>query len=241
MSEIVRCEKLGKTYSLGKTSVQALSEIDCTVESGEFVAIAGPSGSGKTTLLNLIGCLDKPDHGTLCLEGRDVTAENLNKLAEFRATRLGFVFQNFNLLPVLSAFENVEYPLLLNGMGAADRKRRAMEMLDRVGLRKRRHHRPQALSGGERQRVAIARALVSRPVVVLADEPTANLDSHTGQEIIELMRELNSESRVTFLFSTHDSRIIQKANRVIHLLDGQIVSNGCGKDASAKELSLMQT
>jgi putative ABC transport system ATP-binding protein len=226
MNEIIRCENLGKSYRWGKTTVPALKDIDCSIQGGEFVAIAGPSGSGKTTLLNLIGCIDKPSSGRLWLEGSDVTDVTLNRLADFRRTRLGYIFQSFNILPVLSAYENVEYPLLLNGTRGAERKRRVLELLEKVGLAGRRGHRPNALSGGERQRVAIARALATRPAVVLADEPTANLDSHTGEEIIQLMRQLNRESGVTFLFSTHDPRILQKADRVIQLVDGRIASNG---------------
>jgi putative ABC transport system ATP-binding protein len=238
MVEIIRCDNLSKCYNLGKTRVHALQEVDCSIEGGEFVAIAGPSGSGKTTLLNLVGCLDKPDSGRLSLEGKDVTNEKLERLAGFRANRLGFVFQTFNLLPVLSVYENVEYPLLLKGMNATERKTRVLGMLERVGLLKRRNHWPQALSGGERQRVAIARALAGEPAVVLADEPTANLDSQTGQGIIDLMRELNAESKVTFLFSTHDPRIIRKAHRVIRLLDGRIVSNGIEREMESLELTL---
>ncbi len=237
MNEIIRCEELGKNYRLGSTTICALQGIDCSFAAGEFSAIAGPSGSGKTTLLNLLGCLDKPDHGRLFLEGRDMTGEPLNRLAGFRRKRLGFVFQNFNLVPVLSAYENVEYPLLLTGVAGKERRERVPEMLSRVGLLDRGRHRPNELSGGQRQRVAIARALVTRPAVVLADEPTANLDSHTGAEVIELMRQLSLECAVTFVFSTHDPRILAKADRVIRLEDGRISKNGAQMPHAQSEVA----
>jgi putative ABC transport system ATP-binding protein len=226
MAEIIRCESLGKDYRLGVTVVHALQDINCHFEAGEFSAIAGPSGSGKTTLLNLLGCLDKPNHGRLLLEGQDVTQQPLDRLARYRRTRLGFVFQTFNLVPVLSARENVEYPLLLSSVSSGDRNRRVSQILERVGLGERDRHRPNELSGGQRQRVAIARALITEPAVVLADEPTANLDSHTGEEIINLMRDLCLESGVTFIFSTHDARILGKADRILGLEDGRLTSNG---------------
>jgi putative ABC transport system ATP-binding protein len=225
MNEIIRCDQIEKRYQLGTTVVPALRGITCSVSPGEFAAIAGPSGSGKTTLLNLIGCLDKPDSGRLYLDGNDVTPLGLNKLASLRRSRLGFVFQTFNLIPVLSAYENVEYPLLLDSVSSKDRRSRVMGMLDAVGLLHRRNHRPNRLSGGERQRVAIARALVTRPAVVLADEPTANLDSRTGEEIVQLMRQLNRDLKVTFLFSTHDARILHNADLVLNLEDGQVVGH----------------
>jgi putative ABC transport system ATP-binding protein len=226
MDEIIQCNKIGKNYHLGSTSICALQDISCSFSPGEFSAIAGPSGSGKTTLLNLLGCLDKPDHGRLFLEGRDITNEPLKHLTAYRRQKLGFIFQSFNLIPVLSAYENVEYPLLLNGTPVRERRERVPEMLDRVGLSDRGNHRPNELSGGQRQRVAIARALVSRPALVLADEPTANLDSNTGAEIVRLMRQLSLESGTTFLFSTHDPRILNNADRVLRLEDGRVAANG---------------
>lgn len=226
MTEIVRCDNLGKDYRLGVTLVRALQGIDCRFQAGEFSAIAGPSGSGKTTLLNLIGCLDEPDRGRLFLEGTEVSGQRPRQLAAYRRSRLGFVFQNFNLVPVLSAYENVEYPLLLSSVRADERRQRVAAMLEKVGLADRASHRPNELSGGQRQRVAIARALVTNPALVLADEPTANLDTHTGQEIIHLMKELSSESRTTFIFSTHDPRILDRADRIVRLQDGRIASNG---------------
>lgn len=237
MNEIIRCEDLGKTYRLGSTTLCALQGINCSFQAGEFSAIAGPSGSGKTTLLNLLGCLDKPDQGRLLLEGRDMTAEPLNRLAPFRRKRLGFVFQNFNLVPVLSAYENVEFPLLLSGVPAKERRERVPAMLANVGLLDRGRHRPSELSGGQRQRVAIARALVTNPAVVLADEPTANLDSHTGADVIQLMRQLSLETGATFIFSTHDVRILAKADRVIRLEDGRIVGNGSQKQFTPLEVA----
>jgi putative ABC transport system ATP-binding protein len=236
MNEIVRCEDLGKDYRLGAIAIRALQRVSCGFEAGEFSAIAGPSGSGKTTLLNLLGCLDKPDQGRLFLEGRDMTEVCLNRLAAYRRKRLGFVFQNFNLVPVLSAYENVEYPLLLTGVPAKERRRRVPEVLSKVGLLDRARHRPNQLSGGERQRVAISRALVTGPALVLADEPTANLDSRTGAGIIQLMRELCLESGVTFIFSTHDPRILAKADRILRLEDGCIVENGAPAQTEESEV-----
>ena len=237
MSAIIECEDLGKDYRLGATTICALRGISCRFNSGEFSAIAGPSGSGKTTLLNLLGCLDKPDRGRLTIEGRDVTAEPLNRLTAYRRHRLGFIFQTFNLIPVLSAYENVEYPLLLNGATNGERRERVPEMLEAVGLLDRAGHRPSELSGGQRQRVAIARALVSRPAVVLADEPTANLDSHTGADIIQLMRRLSQHSDTTFIFSTHDPRILTRADRIVRLEDGAIAENGAQIRAEAAEVT----
>jgi len=237
MNEIIRCEELGKNYRLGSTTICALQGISCSFQAGEFSAIAGPSGSGKTTLLNLLGCLDKPDHGRLVLEGRDMTSEPLNRLAPFRRKRLGFVFQNFNLVPVLSAYENVEFPLLLTGVSAKERKERVPAILSRVDLLDRAGHRPSELSGGQRQRVAIARALVTNPAVVLADEPTANLDSRTGADVIHLMRQLSLETGTTFIFSTHDPRILAKADRVVRLEDGRIAGNGLYKQSDQTEVA----
>jgi len=237
MSAIIECEDLGKTYRMGATTIYALRGITCRFDSGEFSAIAGPSGSGKTTLLNLLGCLDKPDRGRLTLEGKNVTDEPLNRLTAYRRDRLGFIFQTFNLVPVLSAYENVEYPLLLTGTPARERRERVPETLEAVGLLDRAGHRPSELSGGQRQRVAIARALVSRPAVVLADEPTANLDSHTGAEIIQLMRRLCVDSGTTFVFSTHDPRILTKADRILRLEDGAIAENGAQIHAETMEVA----
>jgi putative ABC transport system ATP-binding protein len=222
MSSVVELHEVQKTYRLGKTEVPALRGISLTIALGEFVAIAGPSGSGKTSALNLIGCIDKPTAGRILFEEKDITEIPLPALAGTRREKLGFIFQTFNLIPVLNAYENVEYPLLLQHFSAPERKQRVLQALARVGLADRAKHKPNALSGGERQRVAIARALVGEPRVVLADEPTANLDSMTAEEIITLMRRLNQEQNVTFIFSTHDARIMQAAARVVHLHDGRI-------------------
>jgi putative ABC transport system ATP-binding protein len=228
MCPVVELHEVQKTYRLGKTEVPALRGISLAIAPGEFVAIAGPSGSGKTSALNLIGCIDKPTAGRILFEDADITAIPLPALAATRREKLGFIFQTFNLIPVLNAYENVEYPLLLQHFSAYERKQRVLQALERVGLADRAKHKPNELSGGQRQRVAIARALVGGPRVVLADEPTANLDSVTAEEIIVLMRRLNQEQGVTFIFSTHDARIMQAAVRVVYLHDGRI-NNENGK------------
>ena len=220
---IVSMQKVVRNYYLGKTVVNALGGIDLEVEKGEFICIAGPSGSGKTTLLNLIGCLDKPTSGKVFLDGDDVERLSDNKLSRLRAERIGFIFQSFNLIPVLSAFENIEYPLLLKGVPRGSRKKKVLSMLEEVELADFTRHRPNQLSGGQRQRVAIARALVTDPEMVLADEPTANLDSKTGEAIVDLMRKINQEMKSTFIFSTHDSMVMKYAHRMIRLQDGRIV------------------
>ena len=219
---VVEVRNLSKIYRLGEVEQRALDGVDLTVEAGEFLALAGPSGSGKTTMLNIIGCLDLPTAGEVLLDGRSVAGLKPDALAEIRRHRLGFVFQSYNLIPVLTAFENVEYPLILNKVAPAERRRRVAEILAEVGLGGKMHHLPNQLSGGQQQRVAIARALVHRPLLVLADEPTANLDSHTGQEIIALMHRLNREKGVTFIFATHDRRIMDHASRLVRLEDGRI-------------------
>lgn len=219
---VVEIRGIKKTYRLGEVEQQALDGVDLAVEAGDFMALAGPSGSGKTTMLNIIGCLDAPTAGEVFLEGRPVARLKPNRLAEIRRERLGFVFQSYNLIPVLTALENVEYPLILNGIKPAERRRRAMEILAEVGLAGKEGNLPGQLSGGQQQRVAIARALVHRPSLILADEPTANLDSHTGQEIIDLMRRLNRDHGATFIFATHDQRIMDRASRLVKLEDGKI-------------------
>jgi putative ABC transport system ATP-binding protein len=225
MNPLIVLERIRKSYRLGKTEVRALRDLDLVIQPGEFTALSGPSGSGKTTLLNIIGCIDKPDTGRLVLGGEDVTPRSLNSLAGLRRERLGYIFQSFNLIPVLTAYENVEYPLLLTRMAAAERRRRVEAMLERVGLADKCRHNPGQLSGGQRQRIAIARALVTAPAAVLADEPTANLDSLTSGEILDLMEQLNRENGTAFLFATHDPRIVAKARRVVRLLDGTIVAD----------------
>ncbi len=225
MIDPVTVKDVSKTYRLGKLTVAALSGVSLTVAGGEFLAVAGPSGSGKTTLLNLIGCLDTPTSGEIAIDGESVGALSPGRLADLRAHKLGFIFQTFNLIPVLTAYENVEYPLLIRRR-AGDPAARVRAALEQVGLADRAGHRPAELSGGQQQRVAIARALVGDPALVLADEPTANLDSRTGHEIIELMRRLNRERGTTFVFSTHDRRIMTAADRVLEISDGRLREEG---------------
>ncbi len=220
---VVRVENVSKQYALGNQSVTALQQVSLSVAKGEFMALAGPSGSGKSTLLNLIGCIDTPSAGRVCIEGNDVSGKTPDELADLRLNTLGFVFQTFNLLPVLSAWENVEYPLLQKrDVGKRERHERIAHYLEVVGLERHAHHRPNELSGGQRQRVAIARALATHPRIVLADEPTANLDHKTGEDILRLMKQLNHEEGTTFIFSTHDARVMEMADRVIELADGRI-------------------
>lgn len=211
-----------KQYWLDRTAVPALRGVDLSVEPGEFLAIAGPSGSGKTTLLNLIGCIESPTSGTVRINGRDTAGLSSDDLAVIRARTIGFVFQHFNLLPVLTALENVEYPLTNLPCSSVERRRRAQAALESVGLAAVARHRPLELSGGQRQRVAIARAMATEPSVILADEPTANLDRRTGQDILGLMKQVNAQRRTTFIFSTHDPQVMQMANRLVHLSDGLV-------------------
>jgi putative ABC transport system ATP-binding protein len=221
--KVVIVEDVSKHYALGKQTVTALQHVSMSVAKGEFMALAGPSGSGKSTLLNLIGCIDTPTSGRISIKGNDVSGKTPDELADLRLNTLGFVFQTFNLLPVLSAWENVEYPLLQKrDLDKAERHKRIEHYLKVVGLEQHAHHRPNELSGGQRQRVAIARALATHPKIVLADEPTANLDHKTGEDILRLMKQLNHEEGTTFIFSTHDARVMEMADRVIELADGQI-------------------
>ena len=216
---------LVKTYRQGKIPVDALSGIDLAVLAGEFLVVAGSSGSGKSTLLHLLGGLDRPDRGEVLFSGTDLAALSDSERTKIRRHKLGFVFQSFNLVPVLSAYENVEYGLWLDGMARNERRQRVEGVLQAVGLADRMHHRPDHLSGGQRQRVALARALVHEPVAVLADEPTASLDSRTGSEIVELLLGLNSKRGTTFVFATHDPAIIARAPRVVHLSDGRVTDD----------------
>jgi len=215
---------VSRTYRLDAVDVPALVDVDLVILPDRFTVISGPSGSGKTTLLNLIGCIDRPDRGTVMVRGKAVHTMPDDALSDFRARHLGFVFQNFNLLPVLSAFENVEYPLVLAGMAASARRARVEKLLDAVGLSAFGRNRPGQLSGGQRQRVAIARALARKPQIVLADEPTANLDSKTGSEIIELMRGMQQRHHVSFIFSSHDPKVLEAADDAVHIHDGRITS-----------------
>jgi putative ABC transport system ATP-binding protein len=216
--------RVARTYRLDAVDVPALADIDLVILPDRFTVISGPSGSGKTTLLNLIGCIDRPDAGTITVGGRQVQDMDDDELSDFRAKRLGFVFQNFNLLPVLTAFENVEYPLLLARLSKQRRRSRVHKLLESVGLERFAQHRPGELSGGQRQRVAIARALARKPELVLADEPTANLDSRTGSEIIALMRRMQRKYHVSFVFSSHDPKVLEAADDAIHIQDGRVVS-----------------
>ena len=220
---VVRVEHAHKVYLLGDQKVTALRDITLAIEPGVFLALAGPSGSGKTTLLNLIGCIDRPTSGRIFINDQDVTCQTSDQLADLRARNIGFIFQSFNLFPVLTARENVEYPLLnRNDIDKAERRRRVKYFLDVVGLSRVLDHRPNQLSGGQRQRVAIARALAIQPAIVLADEPTANLDHSIGQEILALMKKINRQLGTTFIFSTHDRRVMKMADRLVKIEDGQI-------------------
>ncbi len=222
---MIQIHKVKKTYRSGETSVQALRGVDLDIHNGEFLSIAGPSGSGKTTLLNLIGCLDKADEGSIHIDSIDVAEKSRKELALLRREKIGFVFQSFNLIPVLTAFENAAFPLSLLGISEQEIRERTMEILKEVGLDEMAHRKPAELSGGQQQRVAIARALIKDPEIVLADEPTANLDSHTGQDILELMEALNTRHNTTFIFSTHDQMVMDFAHRLVQLHDGMIHSD----------------
>jgi putative ABC transport system ATP-binding protein len=221
----VMARAVSKSYRVGPTVVHAVRDVTLAIEAGEFAAIQGPSGSGKTTLLNLLGLLDSPDSGSVAVDGKDVGASTENDRSDLRRDRFGFVFQTFNLIPVLSAEENVAYPRILAGASAGQARQRARELLATVGLADKIAVRPDLLSGGQRQRVAIARALANRPAVIFADEPTANLDSATAEEILNLMRGVCDASGVAFLFATHDPRVVARARRVIALHDGRVESD----------------
>ena len=222
---VVRTTQVKRTFRTGQVEVHALRGVDLDVCQGEFVAVAGPSGSGKTTLFNLLGGLDEPTSGQVFVDDMDLSRMNARQLSRLRLDKIGFVFQAYNLIPVLTAYENIEYPLILKGRSATERKQKVEELLEIVGLKDMMHRRPTQMSGGQQQRVAVARALVCEPVVVLADEPTANLDSKTGQSLIEHMRSLNQDKGLTFLFSTHDPMVMDAARRLIILRDGRIVSD----------------
>jgi putative ABC transport system ATP-binding protein len=224
---LIATEALRREFGAGAAKVVALHDVDLQVREGEFVAVAGPSGSGKTSLLNLIGAIDRPTSGRVCVGGHDLASLDENRLAEFRLRSVGLIFQQFNLIPVLTAAENVEMPLLFHaGLARKERMTRVTEQLERVGLADKAGRRPSELSGGEQQRVAIARALAGRPSIVLADEPTANLDHATGDAVIRLMHRLNRDHGTTFLYATHDSELIALADRVVRLRDGRLVEAG---------------
>jgi len=223
--EVTKVTNATRVFKIGEVETKALRGVDLSIVSGEFTALIGPSGSGKTTLLQLIGLLDQPTTGKVFVNGQDATSLNRNQRADLRKNAIGFVFQFFALIPTLTAYENVEMPLLLNGTKPAERKARINEMLEAVGLSDRGHHRPDQLSGGQQQRVAIARALATNPKLILADEPTANLDTENGKQIMDIMQRLNQETGVTFIFATHDPRVISYARRVVTLQDGLITKD----------------
>jgi putative ABC transport system ATP-binding protein len=223
--KIVECININKSYKQGQVTVQALQDLSLQIDKGEFLAVAGPSGSGKTTLLNMIGGLDEIDSGSICVDGKTFETMSQSQLADLRLHKIGFVFQAYNLIPVLSAIENVEYVMLLQGLPSKERRSKAMSILDEVGLEEKYNRRPAELSGGQQQRVAVARAIVSNPAIVLADEPTANLDSKTGQGLLEMMKTMNIEKQITFIFSTHDRMVMEYARRLVKLRDGRLVDD----------------
>jgi putative ABC transport system ATP-binding protein len=226
--EVTKIDHVTRTFKIGKVETQALRGVDLSIQNGEFTALVGPSGSGKTTLLQLIGCLDQPTSGQVFVNGKDVSRLNRNQRADMRRGTIGFIFQFFALIPTLTAYENIEMPLILVGKSAAERRARIEHLLEAVDLKDRAHHRPDQLSGGEQQRVAIARALSTTPTLILADEPTANLDTANGKQVMEIMTRLNQETGVTFVFATHDPRVIHYARRVVTLRDGLVVENHAG-------------
>ncbi|MFO7885958.1 MAG: ABC transporter ATP-binding protein [Desulfobacteraceae bacterium] len=219
---IVEAENIKKRYSQGRIRVEALRGVSVSIADGEFMSLAGPSGSGKTTLLNIIGGIDIADSGRIIVDKNDYANMKQSDMADLRLHKIGFVFQAYNLIPVLSALENVEYIMLLQGVGSRERKEKARAVLDEVGLKDKYDRRPSELSGGQQQRVAVARAIVSNPAIVLADEPTANLDSETGRSLLDMMRTLNREKGITFIFSTHDPMVMDYAKRIIRIKDGVI-------------------
>jgi len=231
--EVVKTENVTRVYKIGNVETNALRGVNLSIQSGEFTALIGPSGSGKTTLLQLIGCLDQPTSGKVFVNGKDVTNLNRNQRADIRAGSLGFVFQFFALIPTLTAYENIEMPLLLAGKSASERAARVKYLLEMVDLPDRANNRPDQMSGGQQQRVAVARALATNPALILADEPTANLDTPNGKQVMEVMTRLNKETGVTFIFATHDPRVIQYAQRVVTLQDGLIVSDSLTEKVEA--------
>jgi putative ABC transport system ATP-binding protein len=223
--EVAKLTEVTRVYKIGEVKTHALNGVSLSINDGEFTSLVGPSGSGKTTLLQLIGCLDQPTTGKVVIAGRETTNLNRNQRADLRKETIGFVFQFFALIPTLSAYENVEMPLLLNGRSAAERKERVTELLAAVGMADRANNRPDQLSGGQQQRVAVARALATDPKLILADEPTANLDTENGEQVMEIMKKLNKETGTTFVFATHDPRVIKYATRVVTLQDGLITKD----------------
>ncbi len=235
METIIRTEGVWRIYQQGAVAVEALKGVSLAIEQGEFTALVGPSGSGKTTLLNLLGGLDSPDRGSIWLDGTEVSGLGPGELSRFRLHHIGFVFQAYNLIPVLSAYENTEFILLLQGVDEKERRTRVLRLLKDVGLEGMEHRRPYELSGGQQQRVAVARAIASGPRIVLADEPTANLDSRTAASLLDLMRELNRQEGTTFLFSTHDTLVMERATRTIRLRDGEVLEDTASAVSGEKE------
>jgi len=223
--KIVECINVNKAYQQGQVTVQALKDVSLQIKKGEFLAVAGPSGSGKTTLLNMIGGLDRIDSGRIFVDSELFESMSQSQLANLRLHKIGFVFQAYNLIPVLSAIENVEYVMLLQGLPTHERRKKARAILDDVGLEGKYNRRPAELSGGQQQRVAVARAIVSDPAIVLADEPTANLDSKTGQGLLDMMKQMNAQKQITFIFSTHDRMVMEYARRLVKLRDGRLVDD----------------
>ncbi len=223
--EVTRVENVTRNYTIGEVETQALRGVTLGIEPGEFTALVGPSGSGKTTLLQLMGCLDQPTAGKVFVNGKDVSTLKRSERADVRRGTIGFIFQFFALIPTLTAYENIEMPLLLNGLKGEERKARVLELLEAVNLSDRGHHKPDQLSGGEQQRVAIARALASKPKMILADEPTANLDTTNGEQVMDIMSRLNKETGVTFIFASHDPRVIKYGRRIVQLQDGLVVKD----------------
>lgn len=234
---MLKLNQVTKIYRLGKVDVTALQDINMNVAAGDFLALAGPSGSGKTTILNILGCLDTPTNGEAILEGYNLSALSFREKTKLRREKIGFIFQSFNLIPVLNVYENVEYPLLLENIPAHERRKKIMAVLEEVGLKERAKHLPGELSGGERQRAGIARALVKKPSIILADEPTANLDSVSGNNIIDLLQKLNRDEKVTIIFSSHDLQILSKAHSLLNLRDGKIVAMKRNSKFEEQEIS----
>lgn len=233
--EVVKIENVTRFYKVGAVETQALRGVNLSIESGEFTALIGPSGSGKTTLLQMIGCLDQPTSGTVTVDSKNVTTLNRNQRADMRKGHIGFIFQFYALIPTLSAYENIEMPLLLTGHNAAERRERVTQLLEAVGLADRANNRPDQMSGGQQQRVAVARALATKPALILADEPTANLDTINGEQVMDIMARLNNETGVTFVFATHDPRVIKHAKRIVTLQDGLVIEDSGAKENNKKK------
>ncbi len=224
--ELLKTENLNKTYQDNGVPVDALKDINLTINESDYLVIAGPSGSGKTTILNLLGALDNPTEGKVLFRGEDISQKSRKELSEFRLKNLGFIFQAYNLIPVLTAIENIEFSMMLSGVPEKERHERAMTMMDELEIKELADKRPNAMSGGQQQRVAVARAIVNKPEIVLADEPTANLDSKTGGKLLDLMEKMNKERNITFIFSSHDKQVIDRAKRLVKLKDGSIENYG---------------